>query len=79
MNINYFKMTEVIGLKLLHRGPLEWHYLHKKIHENHTDRQAGTQTNTKTDRQTGDLISLLSILESSYKQIKETGNTGRFP
>jgi hypothetical protein len=43
-------MIENIGLKMLHRGPLEWHYLHNKFHENlpsgskvisggHTDRQ----------------------------------------
>jgi hypothetical protein len=27
-------MVEVIGLKLLYRDPLEWHYLHTKFHEN---------------------------------------------
>jgi hypothetical protein len=26
-------MIEGIGLKLLHRGPLKWHYLHAKFHE----------------------------------------------
>jgi hypothetical protein len=26
-------MTEAMGLKLLHRGPLKWHYLHTKFHE----------------------------------------------
>jgi hypothetical protein len=27
-------MTEAMGLKFLHRGTLEWHYLHAKCHEN---------------------------------------------
>jgi hypothetical protein len=50
LNINNFKMTEAMRLKILHRDPLEWHYLHTKFHENrpnsskvinggHTDRQ----------------------------------------
>jgi hypothetical protein len=50
LNLNNFKMNEAMGLKLLHRGPLAWHYLRTKLHENlpsgskvtsggHTDRQ----------------------------------------
>jgi hypothetical protein len=27
-------MNEAVGLKLLHRSPLEWHYLRTKFHEN---------------------------------------------
>jgi hypothetical protein len=27
-------MVEDMGLKLLHRGPLEWHYFPTKYHEN---------------------------------------------
>jgi hypothetical protein len=27
-------MIEAMGLKLLHRGPIELHYLHIKFHEN---------------------------------------------
>jgi hypothetical protein len=27
-------MIEAMGLKLLRRGPLEWHYLRTKFHEN---------------------------------------------
>jgi len=34
LNLNNFKMIEAMGLKLLHRGPLEWHYLRTKFHEN---------------------------------------------
>jgi hypothetical protein len=34
MNLNHFKMIEAMGLKLLHRGPIEWHYLRTKFHEN---------------------------------------------
>jgi hypothetical protein len=33
LNLNHFKMVEDIGLKLLHRGPLEWHYLPIKYNE----------------------------------------------
>jgi hypothetical protein len=33
LNPNNFKMIEAMGLKLLHRGPLEWHYLCTKFHE----------------------------------------------
>jgi hypothetical protein len=50
VNLSNFKMIEAMGLKILHRGPLEWHYLCTKFHENlpsgskvisggHTDRQ----------------------------------------
>jgi hypothetical protein len=34
LNLNNFKMIAAMGLKLLHRGPLEWHYIHTKFHEN---------------------------------------------
>jgi hypothetical protein len=34
LNLNHFKMTEATGLKLLHRGPLEWQYLRTKFDEN---------------------------------------------
>jgi hypothetical protein len=34
MNLNYFKVVEATGLKLLNRGPPEWHHLHTKFHEN---------------------------------------------
>jgi hypothetical protein len=34
LNLNNFKMIEDMGLKLLHRGSLEWHYLRTKFHEN---------------------------------------------
>jgi hypothetical protein len=34
LNCNSFKMIEAMRLKLLHRGPLEWHYLSTKFHEN---------------------------------------------
>jgi hypothetical protein len=33
-SINNFKMIEAMGLKLLHRDPLEWHYLCTKFHGN---------------------------------------------
>jgi hypothetical protein len=33
-NFNKFKVIEAMGLKLLHRGPLEWHYFLNKFHDN---------------------------------------------
>jgi PIN domain nuclease of toxin-antitoxin system len=33
LNLNNFKIIEAMGLKLLHRDPLEWHYLRTKFHE----------------------------------------------
>jgi len=53
------------------RGHLEWHHLTAKIHENPpVDPNVinGTHTHTHTDRQGGDLISLLSFLESRLKR-----------
>jgi hypothetical protein len=32
LNINKFKMIEVMGLKILHQGPLEYHYVLTKFH-----------------------------------------------
>jgi hypothetical protein len=32
--LNDFKIFEDMGLKLLHRGPLEWHLLPINYHEN---------------------------------------------
>jgi hypothetical protein len=32
--LQLFKLVEDMGLKLLHRGPLEWHYLRNKFNEN---------------------------------------------
>jgi hypothetical protein len=59
-------MVEDMGLKLLLRGPLEWHYLPTKYHEN---LPSGSKviSGRHTDRQIGDLISLLSFLESRQK------------
>jgi hypothetical protein len=54
-------MVEDMGLKLLHRGPLEWNYLRTKFHENLL---SGSKLLVGTHRQTGDLISLHSFLES---------------
>jgi hypothetical protein len=71
LNLNHSKTVEDMELKIWHWGPLEWHYLPTKYHENlpsgskvisrgHTD----THIYTQTDRQTGDLIRLLSFLQS---------------
>jgi hypothetical protein len=56
-------MVEDMGLKLMNRDPLEWHYLPTKYHEN---LRSGLKVISwgHTDRQTGDLISLLSLLET---------------
>jgi hypothetical protein len=55
-----------MGLKLLHRGPLEWHYLRYKFHEN-LSRGSEVISGGQTDRQAGDLISLFSFMESRLK------------
>jgi hypothetical protein len=34
LNLINFEMIEAMGLKLLLQGPLEWHYLFAKFHEN---------------------------------------------
>jgi hypothetical protein len=34
LNVSNLKMIEAMGLKLLHRGLLEYHYLPTKFHEN---------------------------------------------
>jgi hypothetical protein len=54
-------------LKILHRGPLEYHYLRTKYHE---DLPSGSKviSGGQTDRQTGDVISLLSFSEIWLKE-----------
>jgi hypothetical protein len=61
-------MIEAMGLKILHRSPLECHYLRTRFHEN---LPIGTEviSGGHTGRQTGDLISLLSFLEIRLKTI----------
>jgi hypothetical protein len=34
LNLSNFKIIEAMGLKLAYQGPLEWHYLPTKFHEN---------------------------------------------
>jgi hypothetical protein len=61
-------MVEDMGLKyLLHLGPLEWHYLCTKFHEN-LPSGSTVISGGHTGRQTCDLISLLSFLESRLKK-----------
>jgi hypothetical protein len=60
-----------MGLKILHRGPLEWHYLRTKFPEN-LPRGSEVISRGQIDRQTGDLISLLSFLESTLKLRKSS-------
>jgi len=51
----------------LHRGPLEWHYLRTKFHEN---LPSGSKVISGGHSQTDcDLISLLSFLESRLKKV----------
>jgi hypothetical protein len=51
----------------MHRGTLEWHYFHTKFHEN-LQSSSEVISGGHTYRQTGDLISLLSFLESMIKR-----------
>jgi hypothetical protein len=62
LNLSDFKMIEAMGLKLLHRGPLEWNYILTKFHE---ILPSGSKviSGEHTDRQTGDLISLLQFFD----------------
>jgi hypothetical protein len=65
-------MTEAMGFKNLHRGPLEWNYLRTKFHKNLPSSSevisGGTQTERRTD---GQIDSLLSFLESRLKNTYE--------
>jgi hypothetical protein len=56
-------VIEDMGLQLLYRGPLEWHYFRTKFHEN---LPSGSEviSGGQKDGQTGDLQSLLLFLES---------------
>jgi hypothetical protein len=49
LNLNNFETIEVTGLKVLHRGPLEWHYLRTKFHEYFQKVQMLLVGNTQTD------------------------------
>jgi hypothetical protein len=51
----------------MHLGPLEWHYIPTKYHEHLPSGLEVISGGTQTDRQTGDLIGLLSFLESRLK------------
>jgi hypothetical protein len=58
------------------RGPLEWHYLRTKFHEN-LPRGPKVISGGHTDRQNGDLISL-SFFESRL-QIRDCGTLRNLP
>jgi hypothetical protein len=57
-------MVEDMGLKLLHRGHLEWQHLPTKFHE-HPPIGSKVISGGHTDRQDGDFINPLSFFESS--------------
>jgi hypothetical protein len=56
-----------MGLKISHRGPLEWHYLPTNFMKIYQAVQKLLMGDAQTERQTGDLISLLSFLGSRLK------------
>jgi hypothetical protein len=58
LNLNNYKTIEAIGLKLMHRCPLEWLYLRTKFNEI-LPSSSKIISGGYSDRQTGDLISLL--------------------
>jgi hypothetical protein len=55
-----------MGIKILHRGSLEWHYLRTKFHENlpcgSKFISGGTQTDTHTNRQIGGFMNSSRLL-----------------
>jgi hypothetical protein len=52
LNLNNIKKIEAMGLKLLHRGPLEWHHLRTtKFHEIYQAVQHLLVGDTQTDTQ----------------------------
>jgi hypothetical protein len=56
LNLSNFKTVADVGLKLLHHGHLEWHYLCTIYHD---DLPRGSKVigGGQTDRQTDDFIS----------------------
>jgi hypothetical protein len=70
LNTSNLKDIEDMGLKLLHTGTLEWHYLRTKFHENLQSGSkviSGGHRDRQTERQAVDLISPLSFFESRLK------------
>jgi hypothetical protein len=57
LNLSHLKMFNAMGLKLSHRGSLQWHHLPTEFRENLPIGYGGTQT----DRRTDELIGLLSV------------------
>jgi hypothetical protein len=51
-------MFNAMGLKLSHRGSLQWHHLPTEFREN---LPIGYGGDTQTDRRTDELIGLLSV------------------
>jgi hypothetical protein len=49
LNLNNVKMIEAMGLKVLHRGALEWRYFRTKFHEN---LPSGPKVTTEGHRET---------------------------
>jgi hypothetical protein len=66
LNLNHFKMVKAMGLKISALRSPSRHYLHTKFHENLPSSSKVISVG-HTDRQTGDLISLLPFLESRLK------------
>jgi hypothetical protein len=68
-------MIEAMGLKIIASRPHEWHYLRinfMKIYKVVQSYCWGTHRQTHTQRQTGDLISLLSFLKVDKKYPQTT-------
>jgi hypothetical protein len=71
LNLNNFKKIGAVGLKLLHRVPLDGIISVQNFMKIYQAVQTLLVVDGQTDRQTDDFISLLSFLESRLKTVVE--------
>jgi hypothetical protein len=67
-------MLEGTGLKIRHRGHLQWHDLSTEFHKNLPIGSKVIRGDTQTDRQTGNLMSLSFLFKESRLKIEANCN-----